>query len=49
VSDVQEPDPARGLAINGLYALYRRADRHERQSGKPSRLGTLLDRASGRE
>jgi hypothetical protein len=44
-----EPEPIRWAAINGLYALYRRADRIERRSGKPSRLAHLLDRVSGRE
>jgi glycine/D-amino acid oxidase-like deaminating enzyme len=43
-----EPEPIRWAAINGLYALYRQADRIERRSGKPSRLAHLLDRASGR-
>ena len=44
-----EPEPLRWAEINGLYALYRRADRSERRRGRPSRLAELLDRASGRE
>jgi hypothetical protein len=44
-----EPEPLRWAAINGLYALYRQADRRERTRGRPSRLAKLLDVASGRE
>jgi glycine/D-amino acid oxidase-like deaminating enzyme len=43
-----EPEPLRWAQINGLYALYRRADARERRSGRPSRLAAALDRASGR-
>jgi glycine/D-amino acid oxidase-like deaminating enzyme len=43
-----EPEPVRWAAINGLYALYRRADRSERSSGRPARLARLLDRVSAR-
>jgi glycine/D-amino acid oxidase-like deaminating enzyme len=43
-----EPEPIRWGAINGLYALYRHADRSEGRRGRPSRLAQLLDRASGR-
>jgi glycine/D-amino acid oxidase-like deaminating enzyme len=43
-----EPEPLRWGAIRSIYALYRRADRAERRSGHPSRLGALVDVASGR-
>jgi hypothetical protein len=43
-----EPEPLRWTGIHALYALYRRADRIEARSGRPSRLGRLLDAASGR-
>jgi glycine/D-amino acid oxidase-like deaminating enzyme len=43
-----EPEPLRWASIRGVYALYRLADRDERRSGRPSRLGRLVDRASGR-
>lgn len=43
-----EPEPIRWVAINGLYAGYRQADRVEQRRGRPSRLGKLLDRVSGR-
>jgi glycine/D-amino acid oxidase-like deaminating enzyme len=43
-----EPEPLRWAAIRGTYCLYRQADRAERRSGKPSRLGSLLDTLSGR-
>ena len=43
-----EPEPMRWLAIRGIYSLYRQADRAERRSGRPSRLGALLDTLSGR-
>jgi glycine/D-amino acid oxidase-like deaminating enzyme len=43
-----EPEPLRWVAIRGIYSLYRQADRAERRSGKPSRLGALLDALSGR-
>jgi len=43
-----EPEPLRWASIRGVYALYRLADRDERRSGRPSRLGRLIDGASGR-
>jgi glycine/D-amino acid oxidase-like deaminating enzyme len=43
-----EPEPLRWGAIRGVYSLYRRADRIERRSGRPSRLARLVDAASGR-
>jgi glycine/D-amino acid oxidase-like deaminating enzyme len=43
-----EPEPLRWLGIRSVYALYRRADRREHASGRPSRLGRALDAASGR-
>jgi glycine/D-amino acid oxidase-like deaminating enzyme len=43
-----EPEPLRWTSIRGVYALYRLADRAERRSGRSSRLGRLVDRASGR-
>jgi glycine/D-amino acid oxidase-like deaminating enzyme len=43
-----EPEPLRWCGIHGVYSLYRRADRGEHRSGKPSRLGRLLDAISGR-
>jgi glycine/D-amino acid oxidase-like deaminating enzyme len=43
-----EPEPLRWSAIRGVYAAYRRADAIERRSGAPSRLGRLIDAASGR-
>ncbi|TMK95673.1 MAG: FAD-dependent oxidoreductase [Actinobacteria bacterium] len=43
-----EPEPVRWLAIRGIYSLYRQADRAELRSGRPSRLGALLDTLSGR-
>ena len=44
-----EPEPLRFAAIHSVYALYRRADAAERRSGRPSRLGALVDKLSGRE
>ncbi len=44
-----EPEPLRWSAIRAVYSLYRRADRDELRSGRPSRLGRLVDAASGRE
>jgi glycine/D-amino acid oxidase-like deaminating enzyme len=44
-----EPEPLRWSAIRAVYSLYRQADRSERRSGRPSRLGRLVDAASGRE
>ena len=43
-----EPEPLRWSAIRGVYSLYRRADRAEQRSGRPSRLGRLVDAVSGR-
>ncbi len=43
-----EPEPLRFVAIRGVYALYRQADRSERRSGRPSRLGALADAVSAR-
>jgi glycine/D-amino acid oxidase-like deaminating enzyme len=43
-----EPEPLRWPAIRGVYALYRRADRIERRSGRASRLGARVDALSGR-
>lgn len=43
-----EPEPLRWPAIRGVYSLYRTADRIERKTGRPSRLGRLVDIASGR-
>ncbi len=43
-----EPEPLRWAAIHGVYSLYRRADRREQRSDRPSRLGRLVDAASGR-
>ena len=44
-----EPEPLRWVGIRSVYWLYRRADGAERRSGRPSRLGALVDRFSGRE
>jgi glycine/D-amino acid oxidase-like deaminating enzyme len=43
-----EPEPLRWAGVRGLYRLYRRADRTEARSGRPSRLAGALDRVSGR-
>ena len=43
-----EPEPLRWVAIRGGYSLYRQADRIERHSGRPSRLGGLVDALAGR-
>jgi glycine/D-amino acid oxidase-like deaminating enzyme len=43
-----EPEPLRWAGIHAVYALYRAADRSERRSGRASRLGRLVDAASGR-
>jgi glycine/D-amino acid oxidase-like deaminating enzyme len=43
-----EPEPLRWSMIRAVYALYRRADALERRSGRPSRLGGLIDTLSGR-
>jgi glycine/D-amino acid oxidase-like deaminating enzyme len=44
-----EPEPLRWAAIRGVYSLYRHADRSERRSGRPSRLGGFADLLSGRD
>ena len=44
-----EPEPLRWLGIHGVYGLYRRADRDEERTGRPSRLATLAGRVSGRD
>jgi glycine/D-amino acid oxidase-like deaminating enzyme len=43
-----EPEPIRWMAIRSLWALYRRADRAERRSERPSRVARMLDVVSGR-
>ena len=43
-----EPEPLRWAEINAVYALYRRADSAERRTGRPSRLGSIVDALSGR-
>lgn len=44
-----EPEPLRWLGVNGMYALYRAADRRELAGlDRPSRLGRFADRLSGR-
>jgi glycine/D-amino acid oxidase-like deaminating enzyme len=43
-----EPEPLRWGAIHGVYSLYRRADRIEARTRRPSRLGRLIDAISGR-
>jgi glycine/D-amino acid oxidase-like deaminating enzyme len=43
-----EPEPLRWATIRSVYALYRHADATEQRSGRPSRLGRLVDAASGR-
>jgi glycine/D-amino acid oxidase-like deaminating enzyme len=43
-----EPEPLRWSAIRATYSLYRRADRVEQRTQRPSRLGRLVDLASGR-
>ena len=43
-----EPEPLRWAAIQSVYALYRHADRVERRTRTPSRLGRLVDAMSGR-
>jgi glycine/D-amino acid oxidase-like deaminating enzyme len=47
-SPAWEPEPLRWLGIHGVYALYRRADREEERTGRPSRAAALADRVSGR-
>jgi glycine/D-amino acid oxidase-like deaminating enzyme len=43
-----EPEPLRWASIHSVYGLYRRADAAEANSGRPSRLGRLVDGLSGR-
>ncbi len=43
-----EPEPLRWAAIHGVYSLYRQADRLEQRGQARSRLGRIVDRASGR-
>ncbi|MGD0453304.1 MAG: FAD-binding oxidoreductase [Solirubrobacteraceae bacterium] len=43
-----EPEPVRWGAIHAIYSLYRRADRIEQRTQRPSRLGRLVDAVSGR-
>jgi glycine/D-amino acid oxidase-like deaminating enzyme len=42
------PEPLRWSEINAVYSLYRLADRIERRTRRPSRLGAIVDRACGR-
>jgi glycine/D-amino acid oxidase-like deaminating enzyme len=42
-------EPLRWSAIRGTYSLYRLADRVEQRTQRPSRLGRLVDAATGRE
>jgi glycine/D-amino acid oxidase-like deaminating enzyme len=43
------PEPLRWSAIRAAYSLYRRADRVEQRTQRPSRLGRLVDAATGRK
>jgi glycine/D-amino acid oxidase-like deaminating enzyme len=43
-----DPEPVRWASIHTIYSLYREADRIERRSQRPSRLGRLVDGVSGR-
>ena len=43
-----EREPLRWAGIRATYALYRRADRREGRSGRPSRLARCVDAATGR-
>jgi hypothetical protein len=43
-----EPEPLRWASIHAVYSLYRRADRIEQRTKRPSRLGGLVDTVSGR-
>jgi glycine/D-amino acid oxidase-like deaminating enzyme len=43
-----EPEPLRWLAIHGVYALYRSADRAEERTQRPSRAARVADLVSGR-
>jgi glycine/D-amino acid oxidase-like deaminating enzyme len=43
-----EPEPVRWLAVNGLYAAYRRADAREERTGRRSAIARVADLLSGR-
>jgi glycine/D-amino acid oxidase-like deaminating enzyme len=43
-----EPEPVRWGSIHTIYSLYRGADRIERRTQRPSRLGRLVDSVSRR-
>jgi glycine/D-amino acid oxidase-like deaminating enzyme len=43
------PEPLRWSAIRAVYSLYRHADSVEQRTRRPSRLGRLVDAATGRE
>jgi len=43
------PEPLRWCAIRTVYSLYRLADGAEQRTQRPSRLGRLVDAATGRE
>ena len=43
-----EPEPLRWLGVHGIYGLYRRADREEDRTQRPSRLAAVADRVAGR-
>ncbi len=43
-----EPEPIRWAAIHSVYSLYRRADRIEQRTGRPSRLARVVDAVSAR-
>jgi glycine/D-amino acid oxidase-like deaminating enzyme len=43
-----EPEPLRFAAIYGVYGAFALADRLERRTGRPSRLGVLVNKLSGR-
>jgi glycine/D-amino acid oxidase-like deaminating enzyme len=42
-----EPEPLRYIGANLVYTLFRAADREEKRTGRPSRLGDLATRISG--
>ncbi|MGW8064998.1 FAD-dependent oxidoreductase [Streptomyces ziwulingensis] len=46
-----EPEPLRRLGVQGMYAVYREADRRERTSSSAasSRLARIADRVAGRD
>ena len=43
-----EPEPLRWAAVKGIYAAYRRADRAEEQTDRPSRIANVAGWVSGR-